>query len=488
MEIVVIGLNYKTTSVDVREQLSGFLTEKGPNPASTPEAPGLVESLFLTTCNRVELLFTSEDPDRTTRELIQYWAGGIQKTPADVVPEIYVLRADKAIQHLFKVAAGLDSMVIGEPQILGQIKEAYQKSVKDQTTGVILNRLLHKTFSVAKRIRTETGIGGLAVSVSFAAVELAKKIFQDLAGKKVLLIGAGEMAELAAEHLLNNRVQKFIVANRTLERAMDLARRWQGQAISLDEIPSALFESDIVISSTGAPEIIIDYSQVKSIMKRRKQRPLFFIDIAVPRDIDPRINEMDNVYLYDIDDLQGVIHQNMAVRKQEAQKAERIVEEEGLKFGSWLNGLDVVPTIISLRKKIEAIRQGEWKKAGPALEGLTPGQQKAIEQMTGSIINKILHDPISFLKETGHQDHKDVKIDQIQKIFKLSNHATQGHDTTIRLALPTSKGDIQSDSFQESPQGSAEPIGRMSGHENRVRLTPDSIFELNDFNKGMEED
>ncbi|MBI4765624.1 MAG: glutamyl-tRNA reductase [Deltaproteobacteria bacterium] len=421
MEIVVIGLNHKTTSVDVRERLSGFLTEKGPVPASTQEATGLMESLFLTTCNRVELLFTSEEPERTIRDLMQYWADGIQKSPSDLIPEIYVLRADGAIQHLFKVAAGLDSMVIGEPQILGQIKEAYQESVRNHTTGVILNRLLHKTFSVAKRIRTETGIGGLAVSVSFAAVELAKKIFQDLSGKRVLLIGAGEMAELAAEHLLNNRVQKFIVANRTLERAMELARRWQGQAISLDEIPSALFETDIVLSSTGAPEIIIDYSQVKSIMKQRKQRPLFFIDIAVPRDIDPGINELDNVYLYDIDDLQGVIQQNIAVRKQEALKAERIAQEEGLKFDAWLNGLDVVPTIISLRQKIEAIRQGEWKKAGSALEGLTPGQQKAIEQMTGSIINKILHAPISFLKEAGHEDHKGVKIDQIQKIFNLND-------------------------------------------------------------------
>jgi glutamyl-tRNA reductase len=422
LEIVVIGLNYKTTSVEVRERLSGFLTEKGPAPASTQEATGLLESLFLTTCNRVEFLFTSEEPDRTIRELMQYWADGIQKSTSDVIPEIYVLRADKAIQHLFKVAAGLDSMVIGEPQILGQIKEAYRESVENKTTGVILNRLLHKTFSVAKRIRTETGIGGHAVSVSFAAVELAKKIFQDLSGKKVLLIGAGEMAELAAEHLQNNRVQKFIVANRTLERAMDLARRWQGQAISLDEIPSALFESDIVISSTGALEIIIEYAQVKRIMKRRKQRPLFFIDIAVPRDIDPRINEMDNVYLYDIDDLQGVIHQNIAVRKQEALKAERIVEEEGIKFGSWLNGLDVVPTIISLRRKMDAIRQGEWKKARPALVGLTPGQQKILEQMTGSIINKILHDPISFLKEPEHEEHMGEKIDRIQKIFNLNNY------------------------------------------------------------------
>ena len=420
MEIVVIGLNHNTAAVELRERLAGFLTQNGPAPLAIKEIPGLMETLLLTTCNRVELLFTSEEPERTIRELRRYWAGGIQGSPSDFLPEIYVLRADKAIQHLFRVAAGLDSMVIGEPQILGQIKEAYREAVRHHSTGVILNRLLHKTFSVAKRIRTETGIAGHAVSVSFAAVELAKKIFQDLSGKKVLLIGAGEMAELAAEHLLNNRVRKFIVANRTLERAMELARRWQGQAISLEEIPSALLESDIVISSTGAPEIVILYSQVKSIMKQRKQRPLFFIDIAVPRDIDPKINTMDNVYLYDIDDLQGIVHQNMAVRKQEALQAERIVQEEGIKFGSWLNGLEVVPTIISLRKKMEGIRQGEWKKAGPALEGLTPGQQKAMEQMTGSIINKILHDPISFLKEPGHEDHKDEKIDRIQKVFNLN--------------------------------------------------------------------
>jgi glutamyl-tRNA reductase len=421
LEIILIGLNHKTAAVELREKLAGFLSQYGEVPLAIKGTPGLMETLLLTTCNRVELLFISEEPDRTIHQLMDYWAGGIQKSLSDFSQEIYILRADKAIQHLFRVASSLDSMVVGEPQILGQIKEAYRDAVQQHTTGVILNRLLHKTFSVAKRIRTETGIAGHAVSVSFAAVELAKKIFQDLSGKKVLLIGAGEMAELAAEHLLNNRVRKFIVANRTLERAMELARRWQGQAISLEEIPSALFESDIVISSTGALEMVILYSQVKSIMKQRKQRPLFFIDIAVPRDIDPRINTMDNVYLYDIDDLQGIIHQNMTVRKQEALQAERIVQEEGIKFEAWLKGLEVVPTIISLRKKMEGILQGEWKKAAPTLEALSPEQQRVIEQMTGSIINKILHDPITFLKESEHEDPKDEKIDQIQKIFNLTN-------------------------------------------------------------------
>lgn len=420
MEIVIIGLNYKTAPVELREQLGGFLNQEGPPLSRLKEITGLEEILFLATCNRVEILFASEEPDRTIKELVQFWSAGTLKSPSDLIPGTYIHRADDAVRHLFRVAASLDSMVIGEPQILGQIKEAYQKAVDHKATGVILNRLLHKTFSVAKRIRTETGIASHAVSISFAAVELAKKIFQELAGKKVLLIGAGEMAELAAEHLLNNRVQKITVANRTLERAMELARRWQGQAISLEEIPTALMESDIVISSTGSPEPIIVYPQVKSIMKQRKQRPLFFIDIAVPRDVEPRINTLDNVYLYDIDDLQGIVDQNIAERKQEALQAERIVQEESIKFRFWLEGLEVVPTIMALRKKMDDILQGEWKKAGPALQGLKSEQQKAMEIMTSAIINKVLHDPITFLKRQVHEDQKDVKIDWIQKVFNLN--------------------------------------------------------------------
>ncbi len=419
MELVIIGLNHNTAEVALRERLTEFLNQKGPDFSFLKGVPGIKETLFLSTCNRVEILFAADEPDQVIQELLTYWSDGHLLSPSDLLPAIYIYQADEAVRHLFRVAAGLDSLVIGEPQILGQIKEAYREAVKYHTTGVILNRLLHKTFSVAKRIRTETGIGSHAVSISFAAVELAKKIFQNLSGKKCLLIGAGEMAELAAEHLLNNQVRKIIVANRTLERAMELARRWQGQAVSLEEIPSALLESDIVISSTGAQERIISYPQVKGIMKQRKQRPLFFIDIALPRDIDPRINEMDNVFLYDMDDLQGIVHQNMAERKQEALQAERIVQEEGIKFRSWLKELEVVPTIIGLRKKVEDIFQGEWKKAGPVLEGLTAEQQKAVEQMAGSMINKILHDPISFLKEPGHDDHQDEKIDQVQKIFKI---------------------------------------------------------------------
>ena len=420
MEIVLVGLNHKTACLELREQLTGSLSRYGSALHETKKLPFVEECLFLNTCNRVEVLFTTGSPDQGARELIGFWAGGVLKSPSELKGHLYMYRSDDAVRHLFRVAASLDSMMVGEPQILGQIKEAYREAVRLHTTGVVLNRLLHKTFSVAKRIRTETGIASHAVSISFAAVELAKKIFQDLTGKKVLVIGAGEMAELAVEHLLNNKVQKIIVANRTLERALDLARRWQGSAISLEEVPTALTEADIVISSTGAPELIIHHDRVKGIMKQRRQRPLFFIDIAVPRDVDPKINELDNVYLYDIDDLQGVVAQNVAERKNEALQAERIVQEEAIKFRSWLNGLDVVPTIVSLRRKIEEIIRGEMKKTGAVLQELTEGQQKSVEWMTQSILNKILHEPIAFLKEPGHQGHQNERIDLIQKIFNLN--------------------------------------------------------------------
>ena len=309
MEIGLIGLNHKTAPVELREQLSSTCVQGAVGMGEDSTSSVVKEALTLTTCNRVEILLTAEDLDRAFQEVIRTWEDPPRRTEAGLKPYIYAYRGDEAVQHLFRVAASLDSLVVGEPQILGQLKTAYREAVKNRSTGVIMNRLLHKAFTVAKRIRTETGIADNAVSISFAAVELAKKIFQDLAGKKVLLVGAGEMAELAAEHLVHHQVQEIVVANRTLERAMDLAHRWRGRAVSLQEVPQALSGADIVISSTGAPDLLIRQDEVKAIMKQRKQRPLFFIDIAVPRDIDPQVNHLDNVYLYDIDDLQGVVAQ-----------------------------------------------------------------------------------------------------------------------------------------------------------------------------------
>ncbi|MBI5583738.1 MAG: glutamyl-tRNA reductase [Deltaproteobacteria bacterium] len=426
MDIGLIGLNHKTAPVELREQLSAACTQAGPVVDVLKALPAVQEALFITTCNRVEILFTAPSLEAAFAAFLETWSRDLQRAPEELQRSIYTYRADEAIRHLFRVAASLDSLVVGEPQILGQIKEAYREASKSHATGIILNRLLHRAFSTAKRIRTETGIAGHAVSISFAAVELAKKIFQELAGKKVLLIGAGEMAELAAEHLWNNKVAEIVVANRTLERAQELAHRWRGRALSLEEVPVALIQTDIVISSTGAPDILIQQSQVRAIMKQRRQRPLFFIDIAVPRDIDPRVNDVDNVYLYDIDDLQGVVSQNMAARKNEALEAERIVEEEAIKFRAWLNGLEVVPTIVALRQKMEEIRLGELKRGASALQELTPEQLKAVELISQSMVNKIIHDPITFLKRSGNPQQVSEQVDLAQKFFNLNTNGQSG--------------------------------------------------------------
>ena len=267
-----------------------------------------------------------------------------------------------AVRHIFRVAASLDSMMVGEPQILGQIKSAYVTAAKNRTSGVLLNRLLHRTFSVAKKIRTETGIGDHAVSISYAAIELARKIFGSLEGKTALLIGAGEMAELAMEHLLRHKVSRFLVANRTFERAVDLAGGMSGKAIHMEEVSDALSTCDIVVSSTGAPGYVLKKDQVKAVMRKRKNRPVFFIDIAVPRDIDPAINKISNVYVYDIDDLKTVVDENIKDREKEALKAERIVEEAVIRFEQWYESMEVVPTIKALRFKAGKIAETECEK------------------------------------------------------------------------------------------------------------------------------
>jgi glutamyl-tRNA reductase len=319
------------------------------------------------------------------------------------------------------VAGSLDSMVVGEPQILGQIKEAYRKAAFKKTSGVILNRLLHRTFLVAKRIRTETGIGDHAVSISYAAIELARKIFGDLEGRKVLLIGAGEMAELAVEHLIRNRADEIRVANRTFERGVELARRFDGQAIRFEEIADALEAVDIVISSTGASGIVIHRDQVRSAMRRRRNRPLFFIDIAVPRDIDPDINRLNNIYVYDIDDLKGVIEENIEDRQRAAIKGERIVDEAVIRFHQWYESLDVVPTIVGLRRKFEQVIRAEVARTCPG-GGTRGAAPDALDKMVNALVNKILHDPTTILKrEEGHGDKAQL-LAAVRKLFKLDDH------------------------------------------------------------------
>jgi glutamyl-tRNA reductase len=312
-------------------------------------------------------------------------------------------------------------MVVGEPQILGQIKSAYREAAECHTVRVILNRLLHKTFSVAKRVRSETMIGSHAVSISYAAVELARKIFGELKDKRVLLVGAGEMAELAAEHFLAQGVRHMTVTNRTPERAFELARRFRADTMPFEHLVDGIRTMDIVLTSTGSLEPILRYHDVKSRMRERRNRPLFFIDIAVPRDVEAKINDIDNVYVYDIDDLQGIIELNREDRKREAEKAEYIISEEIIKFQSWLTTLDVVPTIIAMREKAENIRLNELQRTFSQLPELSDKERQAIEMLTGSIVKKLLHDPIVFLKKKAKRESKQSFVDYTQQLFNLSD-------------------------------------------------------------------
>jgi glutamyl-tRNA reductase len=425
--IVALGVNHKTAPVEVREKLafSGDCT----SPLLTiMEIEGCEECCFLSTCNRVEIIFVSRRPVDTARAVRGFLFSNARISDEEAQKYSYFYHGREAISHLFKVGASLDSMIVGEPQILGQLKQAFKHSTEHKTTGTFLNRLFHKSFSVAKRIRTETNIGSSAVSISYAAVQLAKKIFGELNGKSVMLAGAGEMAELAAEHLIAQGVGRVVVANRTLERAAKLARQFNGTAVGLDELVAQLAEVDILISSTGASGLILMKDEVKPIMRQRRNRPLFLIDIAVPRDLDPGLNDLDNIYLYDIDDLKTVVEVNKSERDKEARRAEGIVNEEVLKFMQWLEGMELAPTIAAIRQKANDIRDAEVARTLAVLKDASPKERKSVEMLGSAIINKLLHDPIMYLKSAEGQGNKQTHLDTVRKIFGLDRNGTGGDE------------------------------------------------------------
>ncbi|MDH3390369.1 MAG: glutamyl-tRNA reductase [Desulfobulbaceae bacterium] len=416
-KIMILGVNHKTAPVEIRERLS-FSNDPGTPYRELKIIPGCEEFCFLSTCNRVEVIFVSSTPGETEKKIRNFLFNNCMSYE-EAGKYVYLHQGEAAIEHLFRVGASLDSMIVGEPQILGQLKQAYRDASEQDAAGMILNRFMHKAFSVAKRIRTETEIGSSAVSISYAAVELAKKIFGNLKNKIAMLVGAGEMAELAAQHLMNQGVAEVIVANRTFERAVNLARCFNGKAISLEELIPQLEHVDIMISSTGSPDIILNSSDVKPLMRQRRNRPLFLIDIAVPRDLDPKLNDLDNVYLYGIDDLSTIVDINKAERDKEAVRAERIVTEETLKFMLWLGSMEVTPTIVTIREKADAIRRAEIEKTLPNLGRLSDKEIQAIEKMTSAMMNKILHHPIVYLKKDDSHKDKKVKLALIRKLFNL---------------------------------------------------------------------
>ena len=422
IKIVNIGMNHETATVELRESLASEYKNNSRTLASIREIDLIEEGLFISTCNRVEALFTTVNALEAKKLIISLMSrlGNIPENSFS--SNLYTYEDMDAVRHIFRVACSLDSMVVGEPQILGQIKEAYAQSVKGKTSGVILNRLMHRSFHVAKRSRTETDICEAAVSISYAAVELAKKIFHVLDDKKVLLIGAGEMSELTAKHLMSQGVHSIVVANRTFERAVQVAKLFKAQPVSFEEIEDQLLEVDIVLTSTASSGYIITYDHVKNCLRKRRNRPLFFIDIAVPRDVQPEINNLSNVYVYNIDDLRGIIDLNKKQRQQEAIKVERIVQEEVVKFEKWLKTLEVVPTIVSLREKADAIIQAEIRKSKPALSNLSLSEKQAIKKLTFSISEKILNDPILFLKRKADRPSLNSFLDVTKQLFNLDQN------------------------------------------------------------------
>jgi len=416
MTFQLIGVNHKSAPVEVRERLA--IPE-----SRLPEAlkrltrhPGVDEGLILSTCNRVELIARTQNGGADLRRFLGDY---FQMDQTVIDPHLYEYREKDAIRHLFRVTSSLDSMVVGEAQILGQVKEAYATARAVGAVQSQLDLLLTRAFAVAKRVRTETAVGSSAVSVASVAVELAKKIFGSLNGKSVYLVGAGKMTELAARHLLAHGAASIFVANRTYDRAIRLAEKFNGQAIEFQRLYETCDRADIVITSTGAPHAIFRREHGELFLSRRKNRPMFFIDIAVPRDVDAEMNKLDGIFVYDIDDLQQAVASHVADRKKEAEHADEIINVEVERFQAKLQTLDVVPTIVSLQDHLETIRQAEIDRVRGRLGQLTPEQEIALETLTRGIVNKIMHTPVTTLKSAAREAEATTVVDVVRRLFNL---------------------------------------------------------------------
>ncbi len=421
MNVALVGVSHKTAPVNIRERLH-FPDLR------LPEALSLLcsryefpESMILSTCNRVEVVTYAADPPEAVRKIRDFLCS-FHQVPYETMREfLYDFTQVDAVRHIFRVAASLDSMVLGEPQILGQVKTAFSTAQSAGTIGSTLSLLMNRAFFVAKRVRSETSIASSAVSISYAAVELAKKIFNDLKGKTVLILGAGKMSELAAKHLASSGVSEVLVWNRTYQRAIELAEVFKGEAVRTEELFKHIERADIIISSTGSPAFILNRADGERIIHLRKNRPVFIIDIAVPRDVDPEINKVSNIFLYDIDDLRNVIDANLRQRQREAQSAEEIVRQEVESLLNHSRTRDATPAILTLREHWEVIRKEELAKSRKRLGILSPEQEAVLESLTQSLINKMLHGPTSELKRLSRHPANDDHIDAVKRMFGLKD-------------------------------------------------------------------
>ncbi len=421
MHLLILGLSHKTAPVEIREGLAFPENQLKEYLQLLIQEPHLAEVVIISTCNRTEICVVSSDIEEGKKELIKFLTRSRGIPKEKFLDYLYFYTERAAIQHLFRVASSLDSMMVGEPQILGQVKEAYNHAYQAGVTSLVLNRLFRYAFEVGKKVRTETEIGESAVSISYAAVQLAKTVFEDLSDRVVMVIGAGEMSELTVRHLVSNGVKSIFVTNRTYQRAVELAEKFNGQAVKFEERVNNLVNADIIISSTGAPFPIIKKEDVIKVMKMRKNKPLFFIDIAVPRDIEPEVGKLYNVFLYDIDDLESVVKANIDERSREAEKAEKIVENKVEDFATWLTTLEVVPTIKELIEKAEEIKATQLEKYLKKLGNIGEKEKNLINALASGIVNKFLHEPIIKLKEVACQKDGYLYVESLRHLFDLKH-------------------------------------------------------------------
>lgn len=416
MNFFVIGVNHRTAPVEVRERFAISEAHLPEALARLTSLPGVEEGMIVSTCNRVEIIARTNSESCDLKRFVQDYYGF---HPGEFEQYCFEFQQMEAVKHIFRVASSLDSMVIGESQILGQVKEAYATARAVGAVQSHLDALLSRAFAVAKKVRTETQVATSSVSIASVAVELAEKIFGSLQGRSVYLIGAGKMCELAARHLLAHGAAKIYVANRTYERALTVATKFNGEAVPFEKLYETVAKADVIISSTGSPEVIFRKEHGEKFLAQRKNRPMFFIDIAVPRDIDPGLNDLDGIFVYDIDDLQQVVKAHIGDRRREAERAEAIVLEEVTRFQQRLQTADVVPTIVSLQEHLETIRQAEIDRLRGRLGTLSPEQEMAIEALTRGIINKIMHTPITTLKTAAREEESTTVVEVVRRIFNL---------------------------------------------------------------------
>ncbi|MDG2303069.1 MAG: glutamyl-tRNA reductase [Candidatus Binatia bacterium] len=430
VDLWVVGLNHKTAPVELREKLAIGELALGPMAERALERLPLREAVILSTCNRVEVVGVSPRGSDVVDDVMNFIAEDRDLSAAAIAEHRYVHRGRQAVRHLFRVAASLDSMVVGEPQILGQLKEQYRLATESGATARVLRRCFDASFRVAKRVRTETGVAAKSVSVSSAAVDLAKRIFDDLGDKTAMLIGAGKMSELAARHLLRAGIASVVVTNRSFDRAVELARDFDGTPVPFDRFPQYLHLADVVLGSVSVSGHVVSPSHLHDVMKARRRRPMFFIDLGVPRNFDPALNDLQNVYLYNIDDLARVADDHKAEREREAERAEEIVRSEAEELWRGLSARDVTPTIVALRSKLDVIRQTELDRALASLGSVGAGDRKVIESMTQAIVNKILHPPTTLLKEIAREDDGRAAeaAEVLQRLFGLERTEEEGGD------------------------------------------------------------